>query len=227
MFPRLKGILDSRGRSWGRGRSRRLLREVSTLGNAAVLREVEVQGVVVPLPGQQQEDNSAAGNHENVQNTKKDEVRRDANGVAALGDTKRDRVQKPEEVEVPGEDPVVSLGTHALRPDAALGKSRRRHDEVSDGAEDEEAPLVDGRGVGRDEVADDPDPGEEDVPDDGGPGRVGDEAQEDVDDGEGHDPVDILVEEDLPRSTRARGRALDHDGPAEVGGVGEVCDGAD
>lgn len=200
MFPKLESTSDS---SWSRsrGRSRRLLREVSALGNAAVLREVEVQGVIVPLPGQQQEEDGAAGNHENVQNTKEDEVRGDTDGVTTLRDTKCNRVQKPEEVEIPGEDPVVSLSAHALRPDTTLGERRRRHDEVGDGAEDEEAPLVDGRGVGRDEVADDPDPGEKDVPDDGGPGRVGDEAQEDIDDGEGDDPVDVLVKEDLSRGT--------------------------
>lgn len=170
---------------------------MSSLRNAAVLSKVEVQGVVVPLPGQHEEEHGAEGDHENVQDAEEDEVRGDANLVAALRDTKGDGVEQPQEVEVAGENEVVARSTDALGADDALGEGRGGHGEIGDGAEDEETPLVDGRRIGGNEVADDPDPGEEDLPGDGGPGRVGYKSEEYVDDGERDDPVDVLVEEDL------------------------------
>jgi hypothetical protein len=222
---RLSGLLaDNAGAGGSRGL---LLWEVSGLSNAAVLGEVKVELAVVPLGGQADGGEGQEGNHKNIEDAEEDEARGDGDLVAAVRQAEGNGVQEPEEVQPAGQGQVVPGNADAGGANTALGKGAQGEEKVGGGAEGVEAPLVVGGGVGGDEVRHDPGPGEEDIEDNGGPGDAAEEAERDDDSGEGDDPVDVLGEEYLAGEALVEAVGLVDHGPAKVGRLGEVGDGAD
>lgn len=195
--------------------------------DAAVLGEGDVQAVVVPPAGEDEEGDGQDGHEEDVEDAEVDEAGGDADDVAGVGDAEGDGVVEPEEVGPGGQGEVVGAGgadVEAAEAAAALEEGAEGQEGPGEGAEGVEAPLVGGGGVGREEVGQDPGPGQGDVVADGSPRDAGDEAEGDGHDGERHDPVDKLGEEDLAVTVLGLVDLGDHI-PCEVRGEGVVGDG--
>lgn len=221
--------LDCGGGSWSGGRSSSrgvLLGEgAGLLVDTAVLREGNVEAVVIPAAGEDQEGPRGDGDEQEVENTVEDERRRDANVVAAVRDTPGNGVQEPEEVDPAGKERVVAGDAQALGADGAVAEGVHGEEDPGGSAECVEAPLVVGGGESADEVGDDPDPGQEDLVDDGGPGDAAQQAEGDDQDGELDDPEDILRPENLPVAV-VDVVCCGDDLPPKVGSLCEVDDGA-
>lgn len=74
----------------------------------------KVQLGVVPCACKEDESKGQDGNQEHIENAEEDEAGSDANAVAAIGQTKCDGVQKPEQVDPRGEQSVVAGYAYAL-----------------------------------------------------------------------------------------------------------------
>lgn len=195
--------------------------------DTTVLGEGKTKAVIIPAAGQEEEGEGSDRDEHEIEDTEPDEARGDTNVVAAVGKGPGDGVEEPEEVDPAGEGGVVLGSLETARAETPVAEGVESESQPGHGAEDEEAPLVVGAGVGADEVADDPDPGEDDLVEDGGPGDAAQQAQGDDDDGEEDDPADILGPEDLPEDAVLVMVCLRDDRPAEIRGMGEVDDGAD
>jgi len=72
-----------------------------------------------------------------------------------------------------------------------------------------------------------PDPGKENVEDNGSPANTAEQTQGQDDDGECHDPVDVLCKEDLVRDGVSAVTLRGDDRVGKARGYGEICDCAD
>lgn len=196
------------------------------LVDTAILGEGNVKAIVVPAAGKNHEDPGSDRDHAEIEDTEPDEGPGDANAIAAVAKAPGDGIEQPEEVDPARQHRVVAGNTQALGANGAVTEGVDGESEPGHGAENEEAPLVVGGGKGADEVGDDPNPGSNNLVGDGGPRDAAEQTQCDDDDGELNYPEDIFGPEDLA------GTVLDivclwDDSPCEIGGLGEVDDGAD
>jgi len=137
-----------------------LVREGAARGrHAAVLREGKVEPVVIPLAGEEDEGVRQDRDQQEIEDAEEDEARRDADPVAAVRETERDRVEKPDKVGPAGQSNVVARVADAAGAAVALRQSAEQEGEVGRLADGEEPPLVVASGVSREEVRENPETG--------------------------------------------------------------------
>lgn len=124
--------------------------------DAAVAGEGDVQLAVVPLAGEDDEDEGQDGHQQHVQDAEEDVAGRDADAVAAVRQTPGDGVQEPQEVDPARQEGVVSGNLDAPSRDCAAEESADGEKDPGSRAEGEETPLVLGGREGGDEVRDNP-----------------------------------------------------------------------
>lgn len=120
--------------------------------DTAVLGEVQLHAVVVPLASEKQEGEGGAGHEQEVKGAEEDEALGDADDVAAVRNGEGDRVQEPEEVDPADEHGVVAADLDAVGGGAADPHGLEGEEEVGDGAEGVEAPLIAGGRVSGAEI---------------------------------------------------------------------------
>lgn len=223
----------------------------------AVLSEGNVHAAVVPLAHEDEGHSGNAKQENNVEHTVEDGGAGTSDPVAAVRETPSDRVQDPEQDGVASKEGVVGFGADVAGAAEVVQDDAADQKEHGKGAEDEEAPLVIRDGVSANEIVDDPirnresvevflkrrdivikrpllqrmgipDPAEEYLVDDGRPRHAAQQAEDQDDGGELHDPVDVFDPEDLARKAIGalpdRGR---YNSPAEIRRVGKVRDAGD
>lgn len=196
-------------------------------GDTTVLSEGNVEAVVVPAAAEEDKGIAESGDKDDVEDAKEDHALGDTNDVAAVRDTPGNGVEEPEKIGPAREHHVVAVDTDAVGRAAGAEQGLESEEHVGKSSESKEAPLVVGRNIGGDEIANDPNPREEDVEDDGGPRDAGEDAEGENGSRERDNPEDILGPEDL--AGRTVGTDLvplaDHI-PGEVSRHGKVCEGS-
>lgn len=196
-------------------------------GDTAVLGEGDVEAVVVPAAAEEDKGVAESGDEDNIEDTEEDHALGNTNNVAAVRDTPGNGVEEPEEVGPAREHHVVLVDTNAVGRATGAEHGLEGEEHVGKSSESKEAPLVVGRNIGGDEIADDPDPGEEDVEDDGGPRDAGENAESEDGGRERDNPEDILGPEDLAgRTMRTDLVPLADNIPGEVSRHGKVGKGS-
>ena len=178
-----------------------LLRVGTGDGDTAVLSEGNVEAVIVPAAAEEDKGIAESGDEENVENAEEDHALGNTNNVAADRDTPGNGVEEPEKVGPAREHHVVAADANTVGRKAGAEQGLKGEEHVGKGGKGREAPLVVGRNIGGDKIANDPDPGEEDVEDNGGPRDAGEDAQGEDGGGERDNPKDILGPEDLTSGT--------------------------
>lgn len=195
--------------------------------DTTVLSEVQVHATIVPLAGENQETNGSAQDEKQVEDAKEDEALGDANDIATIRDGEGDGVQKPEEVNIARQGVMVTTDVSTTSVSSAGPQRLEGKEEVGDGAEGVETPLVSSLSVGRAEVGNDPDPRKEDVEEDGRPAHATNKPKSYDDDGKGDDPEDVLCEKDLICSSVVDMKVLPDDVVGKTRGHCVVSDGTD
>lgn len=220
------GLSNTSGTSWSSDLL--ALWEVSALSDTAVLGEVEVQGTVVPLGGEEEDEDGEEWDGQEIEDTEEDEALSLANLVAAIRDTVGDGVEKPEEDEPTGDEEVVAADGEAASADSADVEEGAPEEKFSEETEGEESPFVGGLDVDTREPGSNPDPQQSNVVDDGGPGDAREETNGDDDWDPADEPVDVTSEEDLSGAWVVAERVDLSDGDAsDIRSLSVVCDGAD
>lgn len=204
-----------------------LLRVGTGDGDTAVLSEGNVEAVVVPAAAEEDKGVAESCDENNIENTEEDHALGDTDDVTTVRDTPGNGVQEPEKVGPAREHHVVAVDTNAVGRAASTEHGLKGEEHVGEGSKGEEAPLVVGRNIGSNEIANDPDPGEEDVEDNGGPRDAGEDAESEDSSGERDNPKNILGPEDLAGRTMATDLVrLGDNIPGEVSRHSKVGDGS-
>lgn len=204
-----------------------LLRIGTGDGDTAVLSEGNVEAVVVPAAAEEDKGVAESGDEENIKNAEEDHALGDTNDIAAVRDTPGNGIEEPEKVGPAREHHVVAVDTNTVGRASGAEHGLEGKEDVGKGSKGEEAPLVVGRNIGGNEIANDPDPGEEDVEDDGGPRDAGEDSEGEDGGGEGDNPKNVLGPEDLAGRTMATDLVpLGHNIPGEVSRHSEVGEGS-
>lgn len=127
-------------------------KDAALMPDAAVLGEMEVKAAVVPAAGENESRYGHDGDEKYIKNTKIDKHLRDANLVPAIAYSKRNDVVKPQKVRPPRKHGEIPANAGPHRSLAAIGEGAKSQDQPCEGAYGKEAPLVPGRGEGRDKV---------------------------------------------------------------------------
>lgn len=199
------GVRSSHARvvAGGTGGGGVLLRVGTGDGDTAVLSEGNVEAVVVPAAAEEDKGVAESGDEDNIENTEEDHALGDTNDIAAVRDTPGNGIEEPEKVGPAREHHVVAVDTNTVGRPTGTEHGLEGKEHVGEGSKGEEAPLVVGRNIGGDEIANDPDPGEEDVEDDSGPRNAREDAKGEDSGGERDNPKDVLGPEDLAGRTMA------------------------
>lgn len=124
--------------------------------HTSILSEVQVHAAIIPLSSEEEESEGSTEHEEDVEDAKEDDITRHTDDVTTIRDGKGDGVEEPPEVDVGGEHCMVTTNLDTIGGGTTTPQGLEGEEEVGNGAEGVESPLVASSCEGRAEVGDDP-----------------------------------------------------------------------